>query len=464
MGRRILLIGTGFVLLALAGCASTEGSQAAQEGGDPHAGYNCSACHEFTLGTETRLAAEQLMNADSITVRAPAPEARCSNSGCHEDAGPREVSFRSVTFQHRSHGGDTLVAMSCAGCHGHDTGGQPLTASVDPCSLCHLSEQSAGNQGECRVCHSNLEHAGTTSQGLSIPHEGLSWIEGGCVRCHYDVTSAPTEVSVLACRACHDDSNVVARGIGEDLHTDHTGVGCTSCHQGEAHQIQAMSTSVALECAQCHQEAHAVAVSVAFPDAATCNDCHTGSHTAQQRMVLGLLPGVESPQPSEKFMDGLTCRSCHVPDPGANAATPVAGSEVGCQQCHRSEYRTVLDWWIDGSDDRLRQVRNALGRAENALGDAPGAAMRLDSARVLVGLVEEGGATHNLHLAHRLLVQASDQINQAYLDATRSPPAPPELGRDPRMGLCSYCHYRLNDPWLFEEMSGDFHREVLGGR
>ena len=70
----------------------------------------------------------------------------------------------------------------------------------------------------------------------------------------------------------------------------------------------------------------------------------------------------------------------------------------------------------------------------------------------------------NLHLAHRLLVQASDQINQAYLDATRSPPAPPELGRDPRMGLCSYCHYRLNDPWLFEEMSGDFHREVLGGR
>ncbi|HSG49611.1 MAG TPA: cytochrome c3 family protein, partial [Longimicrobiales bacterium] len=409
MGRRILLIGTGLVSLALVGCASTEGPQARQEGGDPHAGLNCAACHEFTLGSETRLAAELLVDADSITVRAPAPEARCSNSGCHQDGGPRAVSFRSVTFEHRDHGGDTLVAMSCAGCHGHETGGQPITASVDACSLCHLSDQSAGNHGECRVCHSSLEHAGTTSQGLSIPHEGLAWIEGGCVRCHYDVTSAPTGVSVLSCRACHDSDAVVARGIGEDLHVSHTGVGCTSCHAGEAHRIQAMSTAIALECAQCHLEAHAVAVSTSFPDAGTCNDCHGGAHTAEQRMVLGLLPGVEAPQPSEKFMDGLTCRSCHVPDPRADAGTPVGGTEVGCEQCHRREYRHVLDWWNEGAADRLRQVRNALGRAESAVGGSPEAMARLDSARVLVGLVEGGGAIHNLNLSHRLLVQASDQ-------------------------------------------------------
>lgn len=464
MGRRILLIGTGLLLLAVPGCSLTEAPQAAREGADPHAGYNCAACHEFTLGSETRLAAERLVSADSITVRVPASEARCSNSGCHEDGGPREVSFRSVTFDHRNHGGDTMVVMSCAGCHGHDRGGQPLTASVDPCSLCHLSEQSAGNAGECRVCHTSLEHAGATSQGISVPHEGLPWVEGGCVRCHYDVTTAPTEVSILACRACHEDSAVVARGIGEDLHGSHAGVGCTSCHQGEAHRIQAMSTAIALDCGQCHREVHAVTVSSAFPGAGTCNDCHAGTHTAQQRMVLGLLPGVQAPEPSEKFLDGLTCRSCHLAGTRFDAATPVEGTGAACEQCHRSEYRSVLRWWNEGSRDRLRQVRNALGRAEDALGSAPQAMVRLDSARVLVSLVEEGGAVHNLHLAHRLLVQASDQINQAYLDATRSPPAPPELGREPRMGLCSYCHYRLNDPWLFEEMSGDFHREVLRGR
>lgn len=462
MGRRILLTGRALVLLAAWGCTSPDTFRISGEGGDPHAGYTCAACHEFTLGSETRIAAERLVSPDSATTRAPAPEVRCTNSGCHEDAGPREVSFRSVTFQHRAHGGDTVVVMSCAGCHGHDSGGEPLTASVDACSLCHLGEQSAGNRGECRTCHTNLEHAGTTSQGLSVPHEGLPWIEGGCVRCHYDVTVVPTGVSVLSCRVCHDDEAVVAQGIGEDLHGSHTGVGCTSCHEGETHHIQAMSTSIVLDCSQCHREVHDVAVTTTFPEVETCNACHAGSHAAQQRMVLGLLPGVESPQPSEKFLDGLTCRSCHVAAQGTDPAVAVNGSDQGCEQCHRTEYGEVLRWWTQGADARIRMVGSALDRARTVLQGAPDAMVRLDSARVLVTLVQEGRATHNLHLAHRLLVQASDQINQAYLDARRSPPAPPELGREPRMGLCSYCHYRVNDPWLFEEMSGDFHREVMG--
>lgn len=464
MGRVVLL--TAALLAFVGACSPPEpGSLESGIPGDPHGGFTCAACHEFTLATQTQLAVEQLVTPDSITVRAPAPEARCGNSGCHEDGGPREVALHSISFRHRDHAGDSIVSLSCAGCHGHDTGSAPLSASMDPCSLCHLGEQSAGNQGECRVCHTNLEHAGITSQGLAIPHEGLPWVEGGCVRCHYDVTATPTEVSVLSCRACHDpDEAAVARGIGEDLHGTHTGVGCTACHEGGTHRIQAMTTAVSLECDQCHMTVHALAPTPDFPGTATCNDCHQAVHQAQQRMVLGLLPGVESPNPSEKFLDGVTCRSCHVPSLSGDLTEPVEGIDDGCTGCHRREFARVLDWWKQGSRDRIRIVDATLSRARETLtGNAPASTL-LDSAALLLELVEAGHPVHNLPLSHQLLIQASDQVHQAYLDAGRSPPAPPDLGREPRMGLCSYCHYRLNDPWLFEEMSGPFHREVLRGR
>ena len=42
-----------------------------------------------------------------------------------------------------------------------------------------------------------------------------------------------------------------------------------------------------------------------------------------------------------------------------------------------------------------------------------------------------------------------------------APPAPPALGRSPRQGLCSYCHYRTDEPGLSESMSDAFHREVM---
>ena len=180
MGRFVLL--TSLLSAVAAACAPGEpGVLATGSGDDPHRWLTCSACHEYTdLGTQTRLALEQVVQPDSVTVRTPAPEARCAAAGCHEDLGPREVLFPPVSFEHRRHGGDTIVVMGCAGCHGHDKGREPLTASVDPCSLCHLGEQSAGNRGECRVCHTDLGHAGQTSQGLPVPHEGLPWIDGGC--------------------------------------------------------------------------------------------------------------------------------------------------------------------------------------------------------------------------------------------------------------------------------------------
>jgi len=451
MGRRLLL--SCLCAAAFAGGCDRPDSARPRSPDDPHRDVACADCHSGVL-----------VEAD----RAATPQAACTASGCHAEGGPRSVSLRSITFLHRNHGADSVVATACAGCHTHPSGLEPLTATVEPCALCHLSEQSAGNAGECRLCHTTLDHVAETSQGLALPHQGLPWVDGGCVRCHYDVTEAPVAVPLARCTACHADTErVVAQGIGEDLHQSHTGVGCLSCHEGTGHRIRAMSSAVRLECSQCHAEVHGVEPIPAWPGTGTCNACHDGIHREQQALVLGMVPGVGSPFPSDKFLDGLTCRSCHLPLPGDDPRVAVEGNADGCRSCHRTEYGEVLEWWQDGADARTDRVDAALARARTALRGVAAAQPALDTAALMVAAVRDGGAAHNLRLSHRLLVDAGDRITTAYGAAGRTAPQPPALGREPSMGLCSYCHYRLDDPWVFREMSGEFHRDVLrtgGGR
>jgi hypothetical protein len=184
--------------------------------------------------------------------------------------------------------------------------------------------------------------------------------------------------------------------------------------------------------------------------------------------VLGLVPELDAPAPSEKFMAGLTCRSCHAAAPGTgpeaalNEASVRRASAPACVSCHRTEYATVLRWWTQGDRARVEATSRFVDAGVRALsggGDSLNA--ELEEARRLVALVRDGGGVHNLPLSHRLLQEATDRVSAAYLARGVAMPAAPELGRQPRMGLCSYCHYRSDDPWLFQEMSGEFHEEVL---
>lgn len=474
--------------LLVAGCAGVEGPDVTRRSlsetngmaEDPHAEYLCSACHEYVENSQSLLSLSRYTHPDSISVRAPASAARCSDSGCHEDMGPREITYESVTFPHRRHGlgpepdGDTeddaeqpYVEMSCAGCHGHASGTEALSVSTDACSLCHLNQQSAGNQGECRQCHTVMDAAGQVSPTLQIPHEGLPWINGGCVRCHYDVSQASTVPRDNTCVNCHLDEPSLAYAEADTaVHAQHVDVGCSSCHTAESHQVQGMTTAVNLECASCHLEVHEVEVTESWPERTTCVSCHADSHEVQQRLLLGVIPGRSRATPSEKFMQGLNCSSCHISprDGGPSLDAPddgVHGSALSCQTCHLPEYDVVLEWWEEGSDARLNRVRSMVSRARSRLRASESGLPAVDSAAALLALVDSAGAVHNLELSHRMMLDAVETVIRGYNAAGVAPERAPDLGRQPSQGLCSYCHYRIDDPWLFQDMEGEFHRKVM---
>lgn len=481
MGRVVLLIPAALALLAAAcdvsgpvrmdrtdapvqevedgGPAAAEAASQAPRGpSEGHADLTCVTCHR---GNQAEAGP------------AAVPGSTCAASGCHTDGGPASLVLSTVDFQHRRHGHDTGVAMSCSGCHSHASGGDPLTAGTDACTLCHAEGLRGEESGDCRYCHTRPTFEGLTSQALAIPHDDLPWIQGECVRCHFDVAEPPTRVSAATCTACHADrTRITAAGIGEDLHPTHTGVGCTSCHASGDHHIVAMSSAVNLECSQCHLRTHDVDVTETFPGTGTCNACHRPVHQDQQRLVLGVVGGLEG-APSEKFLDGLTCRSCHFAPaqragPGSPQQVAVAGSGASCTGCHRPEYATVLRWWNEGTAQRIRLADSFVGRTEGALAGAGSDSVTalLAEARDLVAMVRRGHGAHNLLLSHGVLARSLEQAGEAWEAAGRTAPPAPDLGRAPRMGACSYCHYRTDQQPLRALTAAEerFHREVLGVR
>jgi hypothetical protein len=455
MGRALLILVAAALLAACdanapgpARVMTEAGQQLAAS--DPHAALPCAACHTGAL-TGARIAA--------------VPQTACATSGCHADGGPPQVSTATATFPHRDHGRDSEITLSCAGCHTHDDGRHPLRVSVDGCALCHLTNLAGSQPDDCRLCHQQTRHVSLTSQGLPIPHSALPWVETGCVRCHYDVAEPSTRVSMGRCLDCHGrDTEIMARGIATNLHPSHTSVTCTSCHESGVHHVRAMSSAVQLVCGDCHVREHDLTLGRDWHGDGTCAGCHEAVHQPQQRLLLGMLPGAQA-TPSTKFIAGMTCRSCHIRTDRATASgAAIRGQAEACASCHRTEYRQVLDWWLDGTRARTREVAAFVGRAEAELGSAAPDSARLliAGAAQLMSLVVEAGGQHNLEATDRIFRESVERVQHAYRLTGRVAPTAPVLGSPAHEGTCSYCHYSPSAPWDFRRMSGPFHRSVLG--
>lgn len=455
MGRSVLLAALALSALQAVGCDSPPG----REPGDPlHPNLACRACHDGGLS-------DRAMPATSTGA--------CTANGCHAEGGPGTIVVAGTPIPHRAHGDTAVARPACAGCHTHGGGGQPLVARTDACFLCHSGRLVGDDPQDCMYCHRQPQHVALASQGTPLPHSGVPWVEATCVRCHYDVSRGTTHVDLATCSACHSDTQRAARlGAGTDLHPIHDGLSCTQCHGSDQHRIEAMSSAVDLQCSDCHAVDHGIDVDPAWDDADGCNTCHEEVHQAQQSLFLGYVPGRAISQPSFKFLEGMTCRSCHTsalggPAPVA-ASTPddhlpaTRGVPASCGACHRPEYARIPAWWSLGGRQRVAAVDRYLGQAERELGpSAPDTArLLLGRARTVVDLVDEGGVQHNIELADRILRESLDHIGLAYRLSARFPPAAPDLGTPARRWFCSSCHYPIGQPAITSSMPTEPHEEL----
>lgn len=474
MGLHLLLI---WLLLALAGCGVETAESAAPEvpasvdvavprtmqtarttraAPSGHAGLACASCHDGELPPDRDI-----------------PVATTSGClACHTDGGPSGVRVSATTTlpMHANHPGlGRQARMECAQCHAHPTGTTPLQVDINGCGLCHIDQLDADPAGECTACHVKPEQRPLTSQALAVPHSDVPWIEGGCVRCHFSVApETETVFAATSCTTCHADGGGAAMAWPADLvtgefpvdsiHGGHTRVTCSSCHTTPSHRIEGMSSAVGLVCADCHAVSHDLGSREVA--ASVCVTCHTDTHQAQQGMVLGLVPWQpDEIRPSVKFAAGITCRGCH----GVAAVdfehpdTAISGDPDRCVSCHLPEYRTVLDWWKAGGEQRLARARAWVAAAGSRAGVPEDS---VATALERLAFVEAGGFVHGPRLADRLMRDALRTVGAVGAD----PPAAPDLGAPPREGLCSYCHLEPDAAWSLDEMPDDFHRDALARR
>lgn len=479
MGRHLLLIG---LLAVLTGCGTERTGAASGSGGvdavvhaavalpaavataasvqatamaEGHDDLACAACHDGDLAPGR-----------SVPV---ATTAGCMASGCHEDGGPGVVAMAGSAElrMHATHPGlDSQSRMECAQCHTHAVGEAPLWTDTNGCGLCHADQLDAQPAGECTTCHVRPEQRPLTSQALAVPHADVPWIQGGCVRCHFAVAPDP-EVAFLAsdCTACHQEGSAAAASFPADtltgdlpvgeIHAGHTRVACSSCHTAPSHQIEGMSSAVSLSCADCHAVSHALETrSVA---AGLCVSCHTDTHQAQQGLLVGLVPwGTETIRPSLKFAAGMACRGCHgvAEVDFEHPDSALTGDPDRCVSCHLPEYRTVLEWWDEGGEQRTGRARSWV-EAARANDAAPPEI--IETALSRIAFVEEGGLVHGPRLADQLLREAVALV----VRNAETAPTEPDLGSPPREGMCSFCHLDPDAAWSLDEMPDDFHRDAL---
>jgi hypothetical protein len=140
----------------------------------------------------------------------------------------------------------------------------------------------------------------------------------------------------------------------------------------------------------------------------------------------------------------------------------VRGQSEACASCHQQEYGTVLKWWLDGTRERTRLTADFAEQASRDLAAGPDSARALTGgATAMIDLVREAGGQHNLELSDRILRESVRRVLAAYERAGRKPPVPPELGSPVHFGLCSFCHYSSNDPWNYDRMPQQLHKQFM---
>lgn len=445
MGPVLLRIALTAGCLLIAACTGEDAPAPADSGAaDPHAQIACRRCH--TPSTLPSYAGAVPANA-------------CASAGCHDHEGPGIVTVHEVQVDHGLHLSED-VGMECSSCHAHDAGKEPLAVSFSSCAVCHQDDMVAAT-GDCTRCHNHPTDVVQSRLGVEIPHARLPSLGLECRNCHFDVLAAARPIPPERCSTCHETRGSIDlfEADGEQIHDVHSAVGCQRCHESSAHWLTAMKQALELDCRSCHPDTGSLAAIGCDMDR-DCLACHEGVHADQQRWLLGLVD-VQTSHAADKFLDGLSCRSCHSRWETRETSGRVARvTSDSCLDCHVTEMRPVFSWWKSGIEQRTALVRQELETASKQLAKS----RDLDRAEALLADVATDRGFHNPVLTHDALVEAQAAIRAAYASASLPEPSFANLGAAPERGLCSSCHYDPSQETSLENMDDALHQRLREAR
>lgn len=277
-------------------------------------------------------------------------DASCLRSGCHSERllQGRVVSEKGVLFDHKPHLEEVRLGkqLRCVSCHSQIVVGNHMEVTWDTCYLCHFRGRMKNGReiepiGGCRGCHM-LPNKEIKRGNVTVMHKDLvSYGDVNCQACHRQARIGEGKVGQDRCFICHNEPDKIKRfGEIDFIHENHVtrhNTACFHCHEAIQHGLLIEKTSTLdFECSKCHMDTHDLE-----------GDLYSG---------LGAKGVPEMPSPM--FLAKVDCTGCHVkniasPNVASHAQTFI-GSEVGCANCHGTDYLGMV---IDGQ----RAVDQILG-------------------------------------------------------------------------------------------------------
>ncbi len=272
----------------------SEPAAKAEANPSPHAGMDCTDCHQAH--------GQELSCLDCHQPHGPAM-GRGDCRRCHDPHQPTVIAFVGPPI--------VFEGAICTPCHGQavsevQTHGAAHQSALE-CLECHGDHPDAG----CRKCHSvHPQRQAISASSCTDCHQPAAkdhFAIGGCAACHpphrpLQVDLAAFEPLAPACLSCH-------QAVGRDRRekpSAHAYMDCSQCHEKHvAHK----------NCQECHQP-HAPQMS--YGDCITCHRPHTPRQVAYP---------ADLPQ--------VLCTPCHA-EPAKTLAAEGGphGSAVSCAACH----------------------------------------------------------------------------------------------------------------------------------
>ena len=370
-------------------------------------------------------------------------DASCMTSNCHgkpdDKFKTKKIKFtEKVIFEHEPHLDKKKQiegqAITCTGCHQHETDKKKFEVSQASCHLCHFKNVKFNEKrGRCELCHELPKKPIQTSGQEPITHEMLKDAKVSCGGCHYEMIQSASgvqyeaqfeggilktalvlkagEIKRESCQSCHDKEKELKEVTNKKLmHQKHVTVKtarCFDCHRPIQHTAALLKQTKEEQKNEPTKEQEKKFHSALMRDRFIqngCMTCHPEPHRLQRLLAVGL-KSKDVPETRDFHLKAMAnCMACHIEETVTKKGEKVlTATEKACVSCHKGRKNLLKDWKTD-LDNGIKETLEIEQEALEAMAKAKGklskekrakAEQMIEDGRKNLNMVRYGNGVHN---------------------------------------------------------------------